>query len=153
MYDTEKYKKELLAAAKRAIPEAAPKNGGLTVIVTTLKGVFPIQNAAVTVFKGSISEGEEIERLYTDKSGKTATFSLPAPPVSLSLVPQSEASPFSLYNVSVHADGYRDRIFLNLPVFGGVNSMQSVNLIALNEEDKNSYPFTSNEIKRFGVGG
>jgi hypothetical protein len=44
--------------------------------------------------------------LTTDSSGQTPTISLPAPPIALSLDPNTEVQPYAEYNITVTAEGY-----------------------------------------------
>lgn len=129
----EKYKQEMLDMKKRAV---LPMNiseqgqtGGLTVSVTTLRSLYPVPDAVVTVFTGDVENQKVIDRKTTDQSGKTKTFYLPTPNKSLSEDQNETALPYALYNIFVKAKDLVGQINLNIPVFAGVNSMQNVDLI------------------------
>jgi peptidoglycan hydrolase-like protein with peptidoglycan-binding domain len=78
-----------------------PKGG---LLVQTLVGdtFIPVENAKVTIsnstFKGSIS---------TDSSGLTSSVELETPPLSYSMAP-SKNIPYSLFDIKVQAQGYKD---------------------------------------------
>ncbi len=108
--------------------ETNPKTGFLTFQVTTAQGNIPVSNARITV---SIPLGNDYhiaKVLYSDESGKTAPFPLPAPDSSIADSP-SKIKPYSEYNVSATADGYNTVQLLNVPVFEGINSIQPINLL------------------------
>jgi hypothetical protein len=128
----EKYKQEMLDMWERAVlptNTAQSNTGGLTVSVTTLRSLYPVPDALVTVFTGDIENQRVIDQKTTDQSGKTETFYLPTPDKSLSEDQSETALPYSLYNIFVKAKDLVGQIHLNIPVFAGVNSMQNVDLI------------------------
>lgn len=129
----EKYKNEMLEMSKRATLPMDVKSesdlGGLSVSVTALRRLYPVENAEVTVFTGDIKNRTEIDKKFTDQSGKTATFYLPTPKKSLSVNQNETDTPFALYNIYVKAENLVQQAHLNIPVFSGVNSMQNADLI------------------------
>ena len=105
-----------------------PKTGFITFQVTTAQGNLPVENARITI---SIPLGDDYhiaKVLYSDESGKTEPFPLPAPESSLSNAPNSKR-PYSEYNVSATAPGYTTVELFNVPIFDGINSIQPVNLL------------------------
>ena len=113
--------------------------GFLIVNVKTANGAFPLENAHVTIYGASeldqngaptLSDSDVIYSLTTDKNGKTQKVALPAKDKALSLSPENK-TPYNTYNVFVTKDGYYDSSYINVPVFQGINSLQSVNLIPL----------------------
>ena len=66
---------------------------------------------------------------YTDQSGKTEIFPLPAPPLSLAQAPENEEPVYAEYNLLVEADGFIPTINYSLAVFDKVTSLQNINLI------------------------
>ncbi len=133
--EKEDYINEIKRMREKAKP-AQKSGGGLQIAVTSLKGFYPVENASVKVF---INEGEAQEVLaedLTDKSGKTKVFSLSAPEISVSLDKNSTKLPYSLYNVSVYADGYIGQILMNIPVFTGVTSLQRVDLFTASSAEQ-----------------
>lgn len=103
--------------------------GGLTVNVTTLRRLYPVKGAVVTVFTGKGEAQTVIETDITDESGKSGVFNLKAPVKSESQQAESDGViPYASYNVSVRSDGYVEQIAMNVPVFSGVISVQGIDL-------------------------
>ena len=149
----EKYKNEMLKMYKTANrgnfikPKAEPviaqtnqvqvnppsksqeANGNLLAVVTTVRTLYPIANAKVTVFTGDYNNMNVIDSALTDQSGRTRVFNLPTPQKALSLDSANSILPYAVYNMLVEADGYVDNIHLNIPVFSGVTSIQGSNMI------------------------
>ena len=161
----EKYKKEMLnmySRAKTAIPVNAPAvmpspvikedtsgNGSLLAVVTTLRAIYPVKGAKVTVFTGNYDDMNEIASGFTDESGKSPVFSLSAPDKELSESPGLSDKPYSSYNMLVEADGYIDNIHLNIPVFSGVQSVQSSNMMLTETAGENKGPQIFDESRQF----
>ncbi len=111
------------------------EQGGLLVWVTTLRNLYAVANAQVTIRNDQT--GEVIDAATTDLSGRTKVFILPAPPKNFSDDPNGTNRPYSLYNVNVKADGYVEQNALNVPVFPTITSVQPVDMI-LNSASNNS---------------
>ena len=131
--------------------DSADPDGRLTVMVTAISSLYPVERAKVTVFTGNYEAPNIIDTDFTDISGKTKTFSLPAPTRELSMEPNSGAQPYTLYNVLVEADGYADNLHINLPVFRGVTSLQRSNLTPLASFGGNKGPIVFNELSSFNL--
>lgn len=104
-------------------------NGNLLATVTTVRTLYPVANAKVTVFSGDYTDMNIIDTSFTDQSGRTKVFSLPTPEKELSLESANKVIPYAVYNMMVEADGYIDNVHLNIPVFSGVTSIQNSNLM------------------------
>ncbi len=115
-------------------------SGGLLVNVTTLRGLYPVDGALVTVFTGERSNMQIVEIDTTDESGKSKTFILSAPPRAQSQQESDNKKPYSSYNVSVRSDGFVEQIAMNIPIFSGVVSMQSIDLVKNTVAGKNTSP-------------
>ena len=108
--------------------------GYMIVRVTTARGAIPLEGALVTVsnyapeFEGG--RGDVITVLKTDRSGVTEKFPLPALPRSLSMSP-GNGKGYLTYNLSVTKDGYFSQNYINAPVFDGITSIQSADMIPL----------------------
>lgn len=122
--------------------------GRLIAIVTTLRGLYPVPGARVTVFTGKPEQMNIIDSAVTDQSGRSKTFELPAPPRGISLDSESTELPYSLYNLMVEADGYADNIHLNIPIFRGVTSLQKSDMMLLSVADGQG-PFVYDEAMRY----
>ena len=131
--------------------DSTDPNGRLTVMVTAVSSLYPVENAKVTVFTGDYSTPNIIGTALTDQSGKTKTFSLPAPSRGLSMEPGTGAQPYTLYNVLIEADGYADNLHINLPIFRGVTSLQRSNLTPLASFGGNKGPIVFNELSSFNL--
>ena len=126
----------LLAPTEPAPPRTMPMElGYLQVWVTTASTALPIEGAHVTVSYDS-SGGERRTAQYvgaTDESGRTETIPLPAVSAQASLSLDGDATPFTLYNIEVFADGFYRVENLGVPMYGGVRAVQPVRLIPLPE--------------------
>lgn len=162
----EKYKQEMLNMQKRAKPEnlrfmptvqsniqptpsEETNSGKLSAFVTTLRAIYPVKGARVTVFTGNYDNMDVIATATTDESGKSPAFELPAPPRSESEAPDISDKPYSSYNMLVQADGYIDNIHLNIPVFSGVESVQRSNMLLRETAGENKGPQIFDESQQF----
>lgn len=145
----EKYKNEMLKmynSVKKEVPvinreeptaipvvaEETPQTdgtGNLLGVVTSFDKLYPVNNAKVTIFTGEFENMNIIDTDFTDQNGKTKIFVLPTPEKQLSLESGSTTQPYALYNMLVSSEGYLDNMHLNIPVFSGVTSVQSSNLM------------------------
>lgn len=161
----EQYKEEMLRMYSKAKPvmatntptreTAAPslnkmgENGSLIGVVTTLRAIYPVKGAKVTIFTGNYDNMNEIASGFTDESGKSPVFYLPTPDKELSESPGISDKPYSSYNMLVSADGYLDNIHLNIPVFSGVQSVQRSNMILIETAGENKGPQIFDESQQF----
>ena len=154
---------EMYKKSQKAVPVAAqpkPENlpvadnlpasdgkGGLVAAVTTVRGLYPVPDAKVTVFTGNVEQMRVIDTAITDQSGKSKRFVLDAPSVSLSLSSGQTPTPYANYNMLVEADGFVRNIHLNIPVFSGVTSLQGSDMLLLEAagEDKSGQVFDERE--------
>ena len=171
----EKYKSDMLKmySTAKAVPANAPVNttpqpmpsvpeqeneyapetdtGKLIAVVTTLRSLYPLNNANVRIFTGDFDNMQIVAEGKTDQSGKTEEFILKAPSKSLSLNSQNEETPYALYNMQVSAEGYLDNIHLNIPVFSGITSIQSSNMMLLETAGKDKGPQIFDEAQNYGL--
>ena len=111
-------------------PKITPESqGNLLATVTTVKTLYPVPNAKVTVFTGNYEDMNVVDSSLADQSGRTKLFVLPAPSSALSLDEGNKQIPYAVYNMLVEADGYVDNLHLNIPVFSGVTSIQGSNMM------------------------
>ncbi len=132
--------KAIPTIASAEMPAVADDSGGLMVNVTTLRGLYPVDGALVTVFTGERNNMQIIEIDTTDQSGKSKTFVLSAPPRAESQQQSNNKKPYSSYNVSVRSDGFIEQIAMNIPIFSGVVSMQNIDLVKNTVAGKNTDP-------------
>lgn len=81
-----------------------PSTGTLKIEVFSTLGPIPVPNATV-ILSYNNEPDNIIENLTTNSSGQTQTITLPAPPLSYSMMP-NEPRPYSEYEVRVSAEGY-----------------------------------------------
>lgn len=114
---------------------------GLLQISLTAEGSRnPIADATVQF---STTEGRVFEELKTDSSGQTAPIQLPAPPLEYSIV-ENEARPYSLYNITVLADGFE-----TLHV-GGVQILP--NSLAIQDAELEPFSPNGRDVRNLFVG-
>ncbi len=125
--------------------EEYTENGFLRVATLTGDGAFPVPDAHVTITVRR-SDGEHLAYLLiTDESGETPTVSLPAPDAALSQSPENR-DPFTTAEIRIFAEGYFRARLQNVPIFAGITSVQTVQLIplpALMHEDQETLTMTS----------
>ena len=112
--------------------------GFLIVEAKTANGALPIENALVYIYKNDTENNDVLYSLRTDNNGRTQKIALETKDKNLSMSPGNEI-PFSTYNIVIRADGYYYSSKSNVPVFEGITSIQTANLIPLSEyADPNS---------------
>lgn len=110
-------------------------NGMLIVQVFTADQTLPVSDATVMVSKSG-EEGETLVRMMkTDKNGKTEAIKLPAPPAENSLTP-GNTDLFNKYNIRVDYPRYYTTENLDVPIFEGQTSIQSISLVPLPEGEE-----------------
>ena len=129
----------------------ADGEGKLVAIVTTLRSLYPVENARVTVFTGDISNMTPIDNDFTDESGKSKVFTLKTPSGELSLDSENKQIPYALYNMMVEADGYITNIHLNIPVFSSVTSLQRSNMILMETAGEDKGPQIFDEGQKYNL--
>ena len=106
------------------------ENGYIVVIVKTAGGALPVENAVVTV-KDSV--GSLIAVFFTDRDGRTPKLKVLAPPLVNSEFPGAPSPPYFNYNIDTDKEGYVSVRNTNVPVYPGITSIQSVELITKSE--------------------
>ena len=122
--------------------------GFLTTEVRTANGAIPLENALVYVYSTG-NENDVLYSLRTNSAGQTPKIALATKSKDLSLVP-GNFEPFSLYNVTVTADGYYSASRSRVPMFEGVNSILPFDLVPLSE-NSNPESFEPDGLDRFIV--
>jgi hypothetical protein len=118
-----------------AVPKRDMSMGYLRVYASTGNGVLPVRGARVMI-AGQGEDGTEslMQTRFTDESGYTPLFSLPAVNGSYSMSPDNKA-PYTYYTVYVYADGFYPVKLSCVPIYGGSTSVQPVDLIPVAEGD------------------
>lgn len=125
--------------------EAYTEEGYLRVAALTGDGAFPVPGAHVTITVRRNGTEHLAYLLITDESGETPTVSLPAPDAALSQSPENK-DPFTTAEIRIFANGYFRAQLKNVPVFAGITSVQTVQLIplpALMHEDQETLTMIS----------
>ena len=113
--------------------------GKIVVKVSSADGAIPIEGATVAV-RVEDGDGTGIVAIKTtNESGETGEVIIGTPSPSLSLSPDPAAIPYSLASVEVTAYGYYSTANINVPVFPGVTTVQSVNMYPLPEGTPEGY--------------
>ena len=110
--------------------------GQLIVSVNTAGGALPVENAVVTV---KDTGGKIISVFFTDRNGRTPRLKLMAPPRENSESPNAPGPAFFNYNVDTDKEGYTSVRNIDVPVYSGVTSIQTVELIPLSEGSSEFY--------------
>lgn len=114
-----------LTAAQEPIDSAYA--GSIKISVVSAVGLLPVAGAAVLIsYTGD--PDSPLEALTTDSSGQTPTVDLPAPPLSLSLSPDTAQQPYSEYNISVTAEGYEPVLVSGSEILSGQLSLQPIRM-------------------------
>lgn len=127
---------------------AENNEGYIVVQVSTANEAIPLANANVMVTEET-EKGESLIRLLkTDRSGKTEVIAVPAPPAANSRSFEG-VNRFSKYNIRVDYPGYYTVENVNVPVFSGQKSIQSVSMIPLGENEERGKVITVTEEEPF----
>ena len=125
--------------------EAAEYNGKGSIIVVVNGGnnAIPLKNATVTIMD---TEGNVINEMQTDESGKTAFIELPAPLLSETLTPNATGRRvFAYYDIMASKENYITDTKKNVPVFDSTVSIQEFNLVWIPASNGENTPTTENE--------
>lgn len=108
-------------------PQANTYSGRLVFFVTQVSTTIPIPNAQIQVY--NIEEPDNLlDTLTTNSSGQTAPISLPTPPLSYSLDPDSP-QPFSQFRFIIVADGYEPLTINGSELLANETSIQPAALV------------------------
>ncbi len=106
--------------------------GQLLVTVQTARGSFPVSEATVIVYRNRNGSGTVENFQLTDASGKTPSITLAAPPKADAQAPSGNL-PFADYNITVRHPLYYTAVIDDVQVFGGEQTILTVDLIPLPE--------------------
>ncbi|MBO5852480.1 MAG: hypothetical protein J6Q74_01560 [Clostridia bacterium] len=162
----DKYIQELKEMQKKAMPVLAQQvktvqppieqnsetmtgGGGLIVITTAGRGLYPIANAKVTVFLGSADSMTVVAESLTDQSGRTPIMNLSAPSSEFAEAPNPSERPYAYYNIRTVADGYTETQNYNVAVFDDITSIQNVSLYPVASRPDGNKPIIINELDNY----
>ena len=107
-----------------------PKTGYLKVRAMTARRTYPVEDAMIEVSKTFESGKYVIGTLITGIGGVSEVIELPAPDKSLSESP-GNTDLFTTIDVIVSREGYIEMYYKNLPVFDGITSIQTADLLPI----------------------
>ena len=109
--------------------ELGDSTGYIQANVRTGDESSPVEGAAVSVI--AVVDGQRIiiASGLTDQNGTTPKFVVPVPDREHSQSPDANIRPYSLYDVTVTAEGYFTARSVDVPVFSGITSVQNFNMI------------------------
>lgn len=112
-------------ADEQGTPEPQKGTGRLRVQVYASDQVYPISAAEVLVYD---KNGKEVFRGYSNASGIVSNILLEAPAKVYSDAP-SFVRPYAQYDITVKHPRYATRKYIGVPVFPGIESIQTVQLV------------------------
>ena len=116
--------------------------GSLRVEVYVAREALPVPGAQVEIYQaGEWQTGTPLARLTADSSGQTEAVQLNAPNVELSLYPYDGVIPYSTYDVVVRSSGYQSQVILKVQVFAGVEALQQIELVPIQERQPDTAVF------------
>lgn len=105
--------------------------GYILINTRTGENSSPVVNASVMITAIIDGRREMIAGGITDESGISPKFAVPAPDIMHSQSPEAMKRPYSLYDISVTADGFFNARSVDVPVFSGITSVQTFGMIPL----------------------
>lgn len=118
---------DLTTAQENAAESGIQSTGTLQISVISSVAYIPIAGATVIISYTGDPE-TPIATLTTDSSGETETITLPTPPLSYSLDPESLQQPYAEYNILVTAEGYEPVYVTGSEMFEGELSLQPIRM-------------------------
>ncbi len=115
------------------IQQTSEAVGYLIVEAKTAEEALPVSRAIVTI-EGAGGVGSIKVTQETNRSGRTERVSLPTVSGTLSQN-YGNRQPFSIYDISVTADGFYPFRAKNVPIFSGVTTLQPAAMIGLSARD------------------
>lgn len=124
--------------------------GKLVVAAFTGNGAYPVPGAGVQIstMNGGIPRLRWM--LSTNESGETPVVEMPAPPAELSQTPDA-IRPYAICTIAISAEGYFRTVAEEVPVFAGITSRQTFEMIPLPlemPEDMETLHFSRTEEMR-----
>lgn len=101
------------------------------ILVNTRTGDDSSAVAGASVVITAVADGKRLVLAsgMTDESGVSPRFELPVPDLEHSQAPDPDERPYSLFDVSVSAEGFFRARSVDVPVFSGITSVQNFSLI------------------------
>ena len=112
-------------------------SGTLRFEISTASGDLPVAGAQIII---SDTSGSILYEKTSDTGGRAEGVELAAPDKQLSLEPEYEGDPYSRYNVSVTAAGFRPVNIMGVQIFDGEASILPVVMEPMTERGQRSGP-------------
>ncbi|WP_461615124.1 peptidoglycan-binding domain-containing protein [Clostridium sp. Marseille-QA1073] len=109
--------------------------GKIMVNVYRQDSYVPITDARVTITPVGEETRQEIV-LTTNSAGQTEAVEVSTPPIELTLEPQQDQLPYSLWNINVEAEGYEPVTVEGCQVLSETTSIQNFNLANLSRSNR-----------------
>ena len=105
-------------------------SGILKIQASVARQTLPVENVSIVISK-DFKDGRKIfYNVKTDQNGIIDNLLLPAPSKNLSMKP-SQVLPFATYDIVASHPNYQQARFTSIPIFEGIKSIQSINLLPL----------------------
>lgn len=104
-------------------------SGTLEVSLTTQAGLRPIPDATIQISNAD-DPTRIIDEIRTDESGNSPLIELPTPPIAYSSDPNGP-QPYSVYNLSITAPGFRPILISGAEIYPTILSLQNKAMEAL----------------------
>lgn len=111
-----------------AITDLYDSTGELIVRTVTAGGALPVAEVNITVRGADRQNSGVLYQIKSDQSGNSQVLTLPTPSAALSKTP-GNLTPYATYDLLLEKEGYFLHEAKNIPVFGGVTSLQTVEMI------------------------
>lgn len=106
-------------------------SGQIRIRTYTAAGALPVEGTLIKIY-GTDDYNKDVKySLLTDSNGITEKISLPTPLKQYSMAPDSQESPYSVYNVELAKDGYYPKRIDNIPIFSDTNALLPIEMIPL----------------------
>lgn len=121
-----------------AMATETPSQGFLQVNIINIQNNFPVADATVSI-AATPAPANTIDKLTTNSSGQTQDIGLAAPPLDYSLNP-GEPQPYSEYNLTITAPGFKPAIVSGVQVLPDVTAIQPIHLEPESDQVPNPNP-------------
>lgn len=101
--------------------------GRLQIQVTSAITSFPVTDATISISYTGVPEST-LEQLRTNSSGQTETIELDAPPVELSMNPNTDLQPYSEYTLNVTAPGFESVSISGTEILADTTALQNITM-------------------------
>ena len=105
--------------------------GSLTVRAYKAGGAIPLPAQHIKIYGADEENRFVVYTALTDADGVAPRFSLPAPALMYSLLPNGAEASYANYNLEIGGDGYYSKTIFGIPIFSGIDAIQDIAMIPL----------------------